>query len=140
MWNDFKAFLGRGNVLDLAIGVIIGAAFGKIVTTFTEGIIMPIVGAVTGGTNFTQKFINLSDKALPLKDGLVDLEAVKKAGLPVIQYGQLISDIINFIIVGFVMFLIAKWAMGYFAKLAEATPPPPQETLLTEIRDILAKK
>jgi large conductance mechanosensitive channel len=140
MWNDFKAFLGRGNVLDLAIGVIMGAAFGKIVSTFTEGIIMPIVGMVTGGTNFTQKFINLSDKALPMKDGLVDLEAVKKAGLPVLQYGQLISDIINFVIVGFVMFLIAKWAMGYFAKLAESTPPPPQETLLTEIRDILAKK
>lgn len=140
MWKDFKAFLGRGNVLDLAIGVILGAAFGKIVTTFTEGIIMPIVGMVTGGVDFKSKFINLSDKALPLKDGVVDFDAVTKLGLPVIRYGQLISDIINFIIVGFVMFLIAKWAMSYFAKLAAETPPPPTETLLTEIRDLLAKK
>lgn len=144
MWNDFKAFLGRGNVLDLAIGVIIGAAFGKIVTTFTEGIIMPIIGMITGGIDFTQKFINLSDKALPMlspeKGGGVDFEAVAKQGLPVIRYGQLISDIITFIIVGFVMFLIAKWAMSYFAKLAAATPPPPSEVLLAEIRDELRKR
>lgn len=142
MWREFKAFLGRGNVLDLAIAVIMGAAFGKIVTTFTEGIVMPIVGLLTGGVDFTQKFINLSDKKLPmLADGSgVDFEAVAKAGLPVIRYGQLISDIISFIIVGFVMFLIAKWAMAYFAKLAAETPPPPQESLLTEIRDILKEK
>lgn len=142
MWKEFKAFLGRGNVLDLAIAVIMGAAFGKIVTTFTEGIVMPIVGMLTGGIDFTQKFINLSDKPLPmLPDGKgVDFAAVTKAGLPVIRYGQLISDVINFIIVGFVMFLIAKWAMSYFAKLAAETPPPPQEALLTEIRDILKEK
>lgn len=140
MWKDFKAFLGRGNVLDLAIGVIIGAAFGKIVTTFTEGIIMPIVGMITGGVDFKSKFINLSSLPLPMKDGVVDFDAVKKAGLPVIQYGQLISDVINFVIVAFVMFLLARWAMSYFAKLAAETPPPPTETLLTEIRDILAKK
>ncbi len=137
MWNDFKAFIARGNVLDLAIGVILGAAFGKIVTTFTEGIIMPIVGLMTGGTDFKSKFINLGSAALPMKDGNVDLEAVAKAGLPVLRYGQLISDIITFLIVGFVMFLIAKAAMGYFTKLAAKTPPPPQEALLAEIRDIL---
>ena len=140
MWNDFKAFLGRGNVLDLAIGVIMGAAFGKIVTTFTEGIIMPIVGFIFGGVNFADRFINLSDKALPMKDGAIDFDAVVKAGMPVIRYGQFITDIINFIIVGFVMFLVAKWAMSYFAKLAAATPPPANEVLLTEIRDLLAKK
>ena len=138
MWNDFKAFIARGNVLDLAIGVILGAAFGKIVTTFTEGIIMPVVGLMTGGTDFKSKFINLGDKPLPLNaTGGVDLEAVAKAGLPVLRYGQLISDIITFLIVGFVMFLIAKAAMGYFAKLAAKTPPPPQEALLAEIRDLL---
>lgn len=140
MWNEFKAFLARGNVLDLAIGVIIGAAFGKIVTTFTEGIIMPIVGMITGGVDFKSKFINLSDKALPMKDGLVDFDAVAKAGLPVLKYGQLISDVLNFFIVGLVMFIIAKLAMDYFAKLAAATPPPPQEQLLSEIRDILKEK
>jgi len=137
MWNDFKAFIARGNVLDLAIGVILGAAFGKIVTTFTEGIIMPIVGMLTGGVDFKSKFINLGSTALPMKDGAVDLEAVAKAGLPVLRYGQLISDIITFLIVGFVMFVIAKAAMNYFAKLAAQTPPPPQEALLAEIRDLL---
>lgn len=140
MLKDFKAFLLKGNVLDLAIAVIIGAAFGKVVTTFTEGIIMPIVGKVTGGIDFKNKFINLSDQPLPMKDGLIDFEAVTKSGLPVIQYGQWITDIINFVIVGFVMFLVAKMAMSYFAKIAAETPPPPQEALLTEIRDILKTK
>jgi large conductance mechanosensitive channel len=140
MWSEFKAFIARGNVLDLAIGVIIGAAFGKIVTTFTEGIIMPIVGRLTGGVDFKNMFLNLSDKALPMKDNVVDFDAVVKQGIPVIRYGQLISDILNFFIVGFVMFIIAKMAMDYFAKLAAKTPPPPQEQLLTEIRDILAEK
>ncbi len=140
MFNEFKAFIARGNVLDLAIGVIIGAAFGKIVTTFTEGIIMPFVGMLTGGVDFKSKFINLGSAALPMKDGQVDLDAVAKLGLPVLRYGQLISDIITFLIVGFVMFLIAKAAMSYFAKLAAATPPPPQEALLTEIRDLLKAK
>lgn len=140
MWNEFKAFLLKGNVLDLAIAVIIGAAFGKVVTTFTEGIIMPIVGMITGGIDFKNKFINLSDKPLPMKDGLIDFEAVTKSGMPVIQYGQWITDIINFVIVGFVMFIIAKMAMSYFAKIAAETPPPPQEALLTEIRDILKAK
>lgn len=140
MLNDFKAFIARGNVLDLAIGVIMGAAFGKIVTTFTEGIIMPIAGLMTGGVDFKNKIINLSNAPLPMKDGGIDFDAVTKLGLPVLRYGQLISDIISFIIVGFVMFLIAKVAMGYFTKLAAQTPPPPQEQLLTEIRDLLKEK
>jgi large conductance mechanosensitive channel len=140
MWSEFKAFLARGNVLDLAIGVIIGAAFGKIIITFTEGIIMPIVGMITGGVDFKNKFINLSSVPLPMKDGNVDFDAVAKLGLPVIRYGQLISDVINFVIVGFVMFVIAKLAMDYFKRLAAATPPPPQELLLAEIRDILQEK
>ena len=136
MWNDFKAFIARGNVLDLAIGVILGAAFGKIVTTFTEGIIMPFVGLVTGGVDFKAKFYDLSGKitagATPEQ-----IDAAVKSGAPLLRYGQLISDIITFLIVAFVMFLIAKMAMDYFTKLAAKTPPPPQEALLTEIRDIL---
>jgi len=139
MLNDFKAFIARGNVLDLAIGVIMGAAFGKIVTTFTEGMVMPIVGLVTGGTDFKTKFIDLSGKLVSGATG-EQIDAAVKAGAPLLRYGQLISDIITFIIVGLVMFLIAKAAMGYFTKLAAATPPPPQETLLTEIRDLLKEK
>ncbi len=140
MWSEFKAFIARGNVLDLAIGVIIGAAFGKIVTTFTEGIVMPVVGMLTGGVDFKSKFINLSSAALPMKDGQVDLDAVAKAGMPVLRYGQLISDIITFLIVGFTMFIIAKLAMDYFKRLAAQSDPPPQEALLGEIRDILKAK
>lgn len=139
MWNEFKAFLARGNVLDLAIGVIIGAAFGKIVTTFTEGIIMPFVGLATGGMDFKTKFWDLSGKLGPGAPG-EQIDAAVKAGAPLVRYGQLISDIITFLIVGLVMFVIAKLAMDYFAKLAAATPPPPQEQLLGEIRDILKNK
>jgi large conductance mechanosensitive channel len=136
MWNDFKAFIARGNVLDLAIGVILGAAFGKIVTTFTEGIIMPIVGLVTGGVDFKAKFIDLSGKLGP---GATpeQIDAAVKSGAPLLRYGQLVSDILTFLIVALVMFMIAKMAMSYFVKLAAKTPPPPQEALLTEIRDIL---
>lgn len=136
MLNDFKAFIARGNVLDLAIGVILGAAFGKIVTTFTEGIIMPFVGLVTGGTDFKTKFYDLSGK-IPAGATPEQIDAAVKSGAPLLRYGQLISDIITFVIVAFVMFLIAKMAMDYFAKLAAKTPPPPQEALLTEIRDLL---
>lgn len=136
MLNDFKAFIARGNVLDLAIGVILGAAFGKIVTTFTEGIIMPFVGLVTGGTDFKSKFYDLSGK---LNAGATpdQIDAAVKGGEPLVRYGQLVSDILTFFIVGFVMFLLAKWAMAYFTKLAAASPPPPQEALLVEIRDLL---
>jgi large conductance mechanosensitive channel len=136
MWKDFKSFLGRGNVLDLAIGVIMGAAFGKIVSTFTEGIIMPIVSLIAGGMDYKSWVINLSGQNIA---GMTVKEITDK-GFAVLRIGEFISDIINFVIVGLVMFMVAKWAMSYFAKLAAETPPPPQEALLTEIRDILAKK
>ncbi len=136
MLNEFKAFIARGNVLDLAIGVILGAAFGKVVSTFTEGIIMPFVGILTGGIDFKAKFYDLSGQ---LGAGATpeQIDAAVKGGAPLIRYGQLISDILTFLIVGFVMFLIAKAAMEYFKKLAAATPPPPAEALLMEIRDLL---
>lgn len=139
MWSEFKAFIARGNVLDLAIGVIIGAAFGKIVTTFTEGIVMPFVGLVTGGVDFKSKFYDLSGKLGP---GATpeQIDAAVKGGAPLVRYGQLVSDFITFIIVALVMFIIAKLAMDYFARLAAKNPPPPQEALLTEIRDILKAK
>lgn len=139
MFNEFKAFIARGNVLDLAIGVILGAAFGKIVSTFTEGIIMPFVGLITGGIDFKTKFWDLSGKLQPGATA-EQIDAAVKSGAPLVRYGQLISDILTFLIVGFVMFLIAKAAMDYFKRLAAATPPPAQEQLLTEIRDILAAK
>jgi large conductance mechanosensitive channel len=139
MWEDFKAFIARGNVLDLAIAVILGAAFGTVVKTFTDGIIMPFVGLITGGVDFKTKFYDLSGTIASSADAAT-IEAAKKAGKPLVMYGQLISDIITFLIVGIVMFFIAKAAMNYFAKLAAKTPPPPQEALLTEIRDLLKAK
>ena len=139
MWSEFKAFIARGNVLDLAIGVIIGAAFGKIISTFTEGIIMPFVGLLTGGIDFKTKYWDLSGKIGPGASP-EQIDAAIKAGAPLVRYGQLISDIITFLIVGFVMFIVAKLAMEYFARLAAESPRPPQEALLMEIRDILKAK
>jgi large conductance mechanosensitive channel len=139
MLNDFKAFIARGNVLDLAIGVIMGAAFGKIVATFTEGIVMPFVGLATGGMDFKTKFWDLSGK-LGAGATAAQIEEAVTSGAPLVRYGQLISDIITFLIVAFVMFMLAKWAMAYFTKLAAETPPPPQEALLGEIRDLLKTK
>ena len=143
MWKEFRTFIGRGNVLDLAIAVIMGAAFGKIVTTFTEGIIMPFVGLLTGGVDFKTKYWDIGGNIPPdlAGDELTKaIEAATKAGKPLVLYGQLISDVISFLIVALVMFLLAKWAMSYFAKLAAETPPSPQEALLAEIRDELKRR
>lgn len=138
MWNDFKAFLARGNVLDLAIAVIMAGAFGAIVKTFTDGIIMPIVGLLTGPIDFKSRVINLG--TMPVTTG-PEIEAAIAAKQPLIMYGQLINDIIGFVIVAFVMFLLAKYAIKLFKGLeAEAPPPTAEETLLTEIRDILKAK
>jgi large conductance mechanosensitive channel len=136
MWNDFKTFIARGNMLDLAIGVILGAAFGKIVTTLTEGIIMPFVGLLTGGVDFKTKFVDLSG-SVPANATAEQIDAAVKAGAPLVRYGQLISDVITFAIVGLVMFILAKMAMNYFTRLAANTPPPTSEILLAEIRDLL---
>ncbi len=135
MINDFKAFIARGNILDLAIAVIMGAAFGKIVTTFTDGIIMPIIGILTGGIDFSQKVINLGD--MPVNTG-PQIEAAIAAKQPLIMYGQFINDIIAFLIVAIVMFFLARYAVKLFNHLAAApTPPTGEEVLLAEIRDIL---
>lgn len=137
MLNDFKAFIARGNVLDLAIAVIIGAAFGAIVKTFTDGIIMPFVGLVTGGVDFKNKVINLGN--MPVNNGK-EIEAAIVAKEPLIMYGQLINDIISFLIVAVVMFFLARYAVRLFKGLEAETPPTDETVLLTEIRDILKAK
>ena len=135
MLNDFKAFIARGNILDLAIAVIMGAAFGAIVKTFTDGIIMPIVGLATGGIDFKSKVYNLGNMPTATPE---QLEAAIKAKQPLIMYGQFINDIITFIIVAIVMFFLARYAVNLFNKMAAApTPPTGEEVLLTEIRDLL---
>jgi large conductance mechanosensitive channel len=136
MLNDFKAFIARGNILDLAIAVIMGAAFGAIVKTFTDGIIMPIIGAMTGGIDFKDKVVNLGDMPVTTP---AQLEAAIVAKQPLIMYGQFINDVITFLIVAIVMFFLARYALSLFNKFAAATPPTGEEVLLAEIRDLLKK-
>lgn len=139
MLEDFKEFLKRGNVLDLAVAVVIGAAFGKIITTVVEGIIMPPIGYLISGVDFSKLYYDLSGQY----NNLQDPEAMKKAiegGAPLIMYGQLITDIIQFVIIAFVIFLIVRYAVKLFKGLeAEASGPSDEVVLLTEIRDSLKK-
>jgi large conductance mechanosensitive channel len=104
MWKEFKEFAVKGNAIDLAVGVIIGAAFGKIVTSIVDDLLMPPLGRVLGNLNFADYYIPLSDKITPG----VSLDAAKKAGLPVLAYGNFITVMINFLIVAFCIFLVVK--------------------------------
>ncbi len=134
--GEFKTFIARGNVLDLAVGVIIGAAFGKIVTSLTEDIIMPVVGVVTGGVDFSNKFVLLGTIPDTYK-GPMSYDALKKAGVALLGYGAFITAIISFLILAFIIFLIIKGANRLMPKPA-ATPAGPTEIeLLAQIRDEL---
>ncbi len=137
MLNDFKKFIARGNVLDLAIAVIIGASFGAIVKTFTDGIVMPVVGLLTGGIDFKSKVINLGDMPVNTAEQIAAAQAAKQ---PLILYGELINDVITFLIVAFLMFLLARYAISLFNGLEADSEPTAEEALLTEIRDILKAK
>jgi large conductance mechanosensitive channel len=135
MLKEFKAFAMRGNVLDLAVGIIIGAAFGAIVTSLVGDIIMPIIGAVTGGLDFSNYFIKLSPSVTA-----ATLVEAKKQGA-VLAYGSFLTVTLNFIIIAFVLFIVIRALTKMMKKEAEkpAPPAPPtkQEELLTEIRDLL---
>ena len=138
MWEDFKAFIARGNILDLAIAFVMGAAFATLVKTFTDGIIMPVVGILTGKIDFKDKVLNLGDMPVSTPAEIAAAQAAKQ---PLIMYGQLINDLINFLIVAIVMFFLARYALKLFKSLEAApTPPTGEEVLLTEIRDILKNK
>ena len=104
MWKEFREFIARGNVIDLAVAVVIGAAFGRIVTTLVDGVIMPPVGLLLGGVDFNSLFYVLdSSKGYP-----ASLADAKAKGVPVIAYGQLVNDVITFLIVAFVVFLVVR--------------------------------
>ena len=137
MLNDFKKFIARGNVLDLAIAVIMAGAFGAIVKTLSDGIIMPVVGRLTGPIDFKDKVISLG--TMPVNTP-AEIAAAQAAKEPLIMYGQLINDIITFVIVAFVMFLLARYAISLFKGLEAEAEPTAEEKLLTEIRDILKAK
>ncbi len=137
-FKDFKSFLLKGDIVNLATAVVIGGAFNKIVGSAVADIIMPIVGVITGGTDFTQKFIALDGNSYE------SLKVAKEAGAAVITYGNLIQATINFIIVGLFIFLVLKAYEKTKKKEEEEAPKPPagptQEELLTEIRDLLKNK
>jgi large conductance mechanosensitive channel len=145
MLKEFKAFIMRGNVLDLAVAVIIGAAFGKIVTSLTEDIIMPLVGKLTGGLDFSSHFVLLGPVPATYTGSLTDYAALKKAGAPLLGYGEFITQAVNFVIVAFIIFLLvrgANKAMEMTAKQQAETPAAPapdsaEVILLREIRDSL---
>ncbi|MEO0033213.1 MAG: large conductance mechanosensitive channel protein MscL [Pseudomonadota bacterium] len=142
MAQEFKAFVSRGNVMDLAVGVIIGAAFGKIVTSLTEDVIMPVIGYVTGGVDFTNMFLILGPVPATYKGSLVDYAALKAAGVAMLGYGAFITAIINFLLMAFVIFLLVRQANKLMTKPeAPAAPAGPSEVeLLAEIRDALKAK
>jgi large conductance mechanosensitive channel len=137
MLGEFRDFIARGNVLDLAVGVIIGAAFGTIVKSLTDDLIMPVVGALFGGADFSNFYYPL---AVVPEGTVATLEAVRAAGVPVFAYGAFITTVINFLILAFIIFLIVKYA-NKVLRPAEAPPAGPSEVdLLAEIRDELKKR
>jgi large conductance mechanosensitive channel len=139
MLTEFKTFISRGNVLDLAVGVIIGAAFGKIVTSLTESVLMPLIGWITGGMDFTKYFIRLGDIPAAYKGDPADYLALKAAGVPMIGYGDFITQVVNFVILAWIIFLIVKAANRMSPPPAAAVGPSEVE-LLAEIRDELRKR
>ena len=139
--KEFKEFAMKGNVMDMAVGVIIGGAFGKIVTSLVSDVLMPIIGKLTGGINFTDLFVNLGEGSYKT------LAEAKEAGAAVFAYGQFIQNIIDFLIVAICIFLMIKGMNKLSRKKEEPAPAEPeapkgptQEELLAEIRDLLKKK
>ncbi len=135
MWKDFKAFAMRGNVVDLAVGVIIGAAFGQIVSSLVTDIIMPPIGLILGGIDFSEFYINLSGHAY------ASLAEARKAGAATINYGIFLNQVVHFLIVAFAVFMLVRQVSKLQKKEdAKPVPPTPEVVLLTEIRDLLKSK
>jgi large conductance mechanosensitive channel len=132
MIQEFKEFAIKGNMLDMAVGIIMGAAFGGVISGLVGDVIMPVVGTLTGGVDFKDQFVSLGGAAFKT------LDEAKKAGAPVLAWGAWVNTIINFLIVAFCMYMIVK-AMNKLKMSAAPPPTPPSEVLLAEIRDLLAR-
>jgi large conductance mechanosensitive channel len=137
MLQEFKKFAMRGNVMDMAVGIIIGGAFGKIVASLVNDVIMPPIGMIMGGVDFSGLFTSLDGNEY------ANLEAAKEAGAATLNYGAFIQTVIDFVILAFAIFMMVKWMNNMKKKEEEKPAPPPEpskeEKLLTDIRDILAK-
>ena len=140
MLKEFKEFAMHGNVVDMAVGIIIGAAFGAIVVSFVGDVLMPVVGLALGGMDFSNFFIVLKEGTTP--GPYASIEAVKAAGGVALAYGLLVNTVVNFVIVAFALFMVIKGMNATKRQQAEAPSPPPpapsgEERLLAEIRDLL---
>jgi large conductance mechanosensitive channel len=139
MIKEFKEFAMRGNVVDMAVGIIIGAAFGAIVASFVGDVLMPVLGLAMGGADFSNKFILLKEGTVP--GPYASLAAAKAAGAVTLAYGVLINTIVNFLIVAFALFLVIRGMNAMKKRQVEVAPAVSSEVLLlTEIRDLLAKR
>ena len=135
--SEFREFAVKGNVMDLAVGVIIGAAFGKIVDSLVTDLIMPVISKATGGIDFASHFMALG----PIPSGATTVEAIRKAGIPVIAYGSFLNVVLNFVILALVVFVMVR-QVNRMRQKAPAAPAAPKEevVLLTQIRDALVRK
>jgi large conductance mechanosensitive channel len=140
MWKEFRTFIARGNVLDLAVGVIIGAAFATITKSLTDDLIMPVIGAIFGGLDFSSYFIKLGAVPAGYTGSLSDYAALKAAGVPLLGFGQFVTVVINFLILAFLIFLIVRFANRILRREEEAAADPAEVELLREIRDELRKR
>ena len=138
MLREFREFIARGNVLDLAVAVIIGAAFATITTSLTEDMIMPVVGAIFGGLDFSSYFVLLGPVPHGYTGSLSNYAALKAAGAPVLGFGQFLTVVLNFLILAFIVFLLVKMANKVVKKQIGEDPADIQ--LLREIRDELRKR
>ena len=139
MLKEFRTFIARGNVLDLAVAVIIGAAFATITTSLTEDLIMPVIGAIFGGLDFSSYFVLLGPVPEGYRGSLSDYAALKAAGAPVLGWGQFVTVLINFLILAFIIFLMVRAANRLAGRKTDAAAPTEVE-LLAEIRDELKKR
>ncbi|PTQ12426.1 large conductance mechanosensitive channel protein MscL [Sphingomonas oleivorans] len=145
MFKEFRAFIARGNVLDLAVAVIVGAAFGRIVTSLTDDMIMPVVGRITGGLDFSNYFLLLGNIPAGYAGSPNSYADLKKAGVPLLGYGQFVTVAVNFLIIAFIIFLLVRAINRLVERqrvaVAEAAPAEPADVvLLREIRDELRKR
>ena len=140
MLQEFRDFIARGNVLDLAVAVIIGAAFATITASLTDDIIMPVVGAIFGGLDFANYFTVLGPIPDTFRGDPESYTALKEAGVAVLGWGQFVTVVINFLILAFVIFLLIRWANRMMRKGTDSPAGPSEVDLLTEIRDELKRR